>query len=159
MTQSRFFTFTCNNYTPEQEQFYKDLAEKEDAIVIFGYEIGEQGTRHLQGYVEFRHLKRYATFAKRSHSHWEKAKADFWANFKYCTKSGSFWFSEWEYDRCDVDLAPYQDKNGLWLKEYASCVLFGYDVPFALDLANNYEKFWTPILYTGKNFHLIDSIE
>jgi hypothetical protein len=55
---------------------------------IIGKEVGEQGTPHLQGYVEFGSPKTFNTvkLILGQRSHLEKAKADRAANIEYCSK-------------------------------------------------------------------------
>jgi len=52
----RYWVFTCNNYTDSNVDFIKnELSEIADFdYVIVGYEVGEKGTHHLQGYAQFR---------------------------------------------------------------------------------------------------------
>jgi len=50
---SRRFAWTLNNWTEKDEAFLKALNEESGVkYIIFGYEVGEEGTPHFQGYVE-----------------------------------------------------------------------------------------------------------
>lgn len=80
--------FTLNNYTAEDEQRLRDLECK---YIVWGREVGESGTPHLQGYVAFtnpRTLRGASTAIPRAHleprrgTH-EQARA-------YSTKDGDF---------------------------------------------------------------------
>lgn len=55
---------------------------------IFSLEIGEQGRRHLQGYVEFPQKERLTAVKKLidDSTHWEKAKGDRQSNITYISK-------------------------------------------------------------------------
>jgi len=50
-TQLLSFCFTLNNYSPEDVEAVKDFQGKCRYLVI-GYEIGQEGTPHLQGYAQ-----------------------------------------------------------------------------------------------------------
>lgn len=54
--QSKYWVWTLNNYTDDEQQHLRDLGGHEDvSYIVFGREIGaEGGTPHLQGYTEFR---------------------------------------------------------------------------------------------------------
>jgi len=85
---SRAWTFTLNNYTPE------DLTSLEAypcVYIIYGREVGASGTPHLQGYIYNKHEKSLNTLRKLSgRAHWEIAKGSPQDNYNYCSKDGDF---------------------------------------------------------------------
>lgn len=89
---SKYWCFTLNNWTIKQmETLCTDFAKLSvDAIV--GKEIGESGTPHLQGYVEFkqktRPLEKLGEWAKKAH--WEKRKGKGPQAAAYCAKDGNY---------------------------------------------------------------------
>lgn len=79
--QSKAWVFTLNNPTEEEEAFIRSLDDAkerdEHAIqyIIYGEEIGESGTRHYQGYVEFSKRVRLSGCRKIfSRAHWERRR-------------------------------------------------------------------------------------
>lgn len=78
--------FTINNPTDYDvkkiSDFYDDIG-----FLIYGRETGENGTSHLQGYVQFK-KKRRITFIKKVflRAHLEIAKGNAEQNIKYCSK-------------------------------------------------------------------------
>jgi len=53
-TKTRNAVFTWNNYTVENVEYLKNIPADKCDYIIFGFEIGaENGTPHLQGYIEF----------------------------------------------------------------------------------------------------------
>lgn len=84
---SKSWSFTINNYTPDDEKLLNDL---EVAYIVYGKEVGDSGTPHLQGFVTFRKTNRLAALKKiHPTAHWEPAKAaDAAAN--YCMKDKNY---------------------------------------------------------------------
>lgn len=84
---SKSWCFTINNYTEKDETLLKDL---ETSYLIYGREVGESGTPHLQGYITFRKAYRL-TALKKLHktAHWEIAKAKD-AAINYCMKDQDY---------------------------------------------------------------------
>lgn len=85
---SKKWCFTLNNWTTEQyDELLLKLVEHK---YIIGKEVGEQGTPHLQGYIEFKNKKLPMGYMGIKEIHWEKAKKCKEANLLYCSKSGDF---------------------------------------------------------------------
>lgn len=85
LRSGRYFTFTLNNYTPEEENKIKSV---ECRYIIFGHEVApDTGTPHLQGYIQFQR-KMSPTYVKRicPRIHWENAKGNGEQNKTYCSK-------------------------------------------------------------------------
>jgi len=88
MDKFRAFTFTINNYTKEDESSLLNLGHR---YIVYGREVGDSGTPHLQGYICFRSQRSFASIkSKMPRAHIEQARGDSDANFKYCTKDGDF---------------------------------------------------------------------
>lgn len=94
MSRSRGFVFTINHWTNEDMSdiiLMSDLSR----YIIVGFEIGEQGVPHMQGYVYFDEAKTYRTVSKYiNRAHLEIAKASGSKAYKrsdYCRKDGDYW--------------------------------------------------------------------
>jgi len=87
MSRYRAFCFTLNNYTPEEEEIVKSWDAK---YLIFGKEVGESGTPHLQGYVYFAEAKTLSTLKKKfsARAHWEVSRGTPKQAAEYCEKDG-----------------------------------------------------------------------
>lgn len=87
--RSRRFCFTINNYSEDEiAQLHKSF---DGSKYIIGKEVGDEGTPHLQGYVEFKFGKTLTALKKiNNRAHWEIAKGNTDQNVKYCSKEGNF---------------------------------------------------------------------
>lgn len=81
--------FTLNHPTAAEEAAVKALAE-EAKYLVCGREVGEQGTPHLQGFVNLKKKKRLTTMKKLlPRAHFEPARGSDEDNKKYCSKGGN----------------------------------------------------------------------
>lgn len=83
--------FTWNNYPSNWQEIVQD-------VLISEYSIGEEtapttGTKHLQGYIEFKTKQRPSALKWPKAIHWEVAKGDRKANVAYTQKEGSAFHS------------------------------------------------------------------
>lgn len=93
--EGRRFCFTLNNYTCEQFDQLTELCIKKGWRYIIGREIGANGTRHLQGYINFE--KPFRPIQNKifkeicgSRIHWEKCRGNEEQNYNYCSKDNNF---------------------------------------------------------------------
>lgn len=87
--RAKNWCFTLNNYTEEELEFIKawDFESLQGAIV--GREIGQNGTPHLQGYLQLAERKRMSQLKSLPglhRAHLEVAKGSPQANQEYCSK-------------------------------------------------------------------------
>ena len=122
---SKYWCFTLNNWTPEQLETMGTVFNTLGADAIVGQEIGERGTPHLQGYVEFktkvRPIEKLGAWAKKAH--WEKRRGTKQEAAAYCAKDGKYT----EYNNMHVpiplakityeDLRPSQQRIADMFKE------------------------------------------
>nr|UOF83117.1 rep protein [Cressdnaviricota sp.] len=81
--------FTFNNYTESEYENIVQLLNSSKYII--GKEVGENGTPHLQGYVNFETKTRLTALKKINNKiHWEKCKGSEEDNIKYCSKDGKY---------------------------------------------------------------------
>lgn len=80
--------FTWNNYDGSKDiDFLKNLLKNDS--YIFGEEVGENGTPHLQGYIKFVKKVRFGWFKSNLPKvHCEPAKGTDEDNINYCSKDG-----------------------------------------------------------------------
>ena len=86
------WVMTLNNYDIERDYclHFRNTDFKIKRAVI-GKEVGNGGTRHLQGYVEFERSFRLAHCRRiLNNAYWECARENSLLNYRYCTKSGNF---------------------------------------------------------------------
>lgn len=92
MKRHRSWVFTVNNYSHEDEQHIQQQQQRV-IFIVYGREVGEQGTPHLQGYVQMKQAQNLEYMKKYIHAtaHFEVAKGTPIQNYDYCTKEGNFW--------------------------------------------------------------------
>jgi len=123
MTSKRW-CFTLNNYTDSDVNQIKAI---DSLYLVFGYEVADSLTPHLQGFVTFKGNKRLSALKKLSpRAHWEKALGTSQQASDYCKKEGNFY---------EVGLLPSQGKRTdleiatTKIKEGASVVAVAMDHP------------------------------
>lgn len=94
VSPAKRWCFTFNNYT---EMELSEIISKFSSIVpvestywIIGKEIGEQGTHHLQGYIECKKKFRPTKLKLPNKIHWERCKGERSDNIDYCTKDKNY---------------------------------------------------------------------
>lgn len=88
MARSRSWCFTLNNYTEDERDSTRALSA---VYVVFGYERGEEGTPHLQGYAQFASKKSHKQMkAMLPRAHWEVRKGTIAEAVDYCKKDGDY---------------------------------------------------------------------
>lgn len=88
MAQGRFWCFTINNPTDDDLKHVNDI---ECNYLIYGEEVGEEGTPHYQGYVEFKSNKRLSALKKSiPRAHFEVRKGSQEQAIEYCKKEDKF---------------------------------------------------------------------
>lgn len=90
--RSRAWCFTLNNYSDEDVLTFQAM---ECDYIVFGKEVGESGTPHLQGYVYFANARSLKSVKKiNAKMHLEPAKGSSKQNFDYCTKQDKDFFEK-----------------------------------------------------------------
>lgn len=90
-TRSRSWTLTENNYTEDKIIFLEHFLENNVEYGIYGKEIGQSGTPHLQIYFRMKNAKSFSSVKKLfPTAHIEVAKGNDQQNKTYCSKDGQF---------------------------------------------------------------------
>ncbi len=119
MSRGKNWCFTLNNYTSDDYDRLTQLVDKDECVyIIFGKEIGDSGTPHLQGFIAF--SKRvYMTDVKKRISrtaHFELAR-QVPESIEYCKKDGDVFESgvlpAGQGKRTDIDDFKLDVKGGL----------------------------------------------
>jgi len=89
---SKNWCFTLNNYTEDELLQVDGFLNDRCSYAIYGKEVGESGTSHLQGYfnlIERAGIQKLKSYFN-SRAHLEIAKGDAGSNVRYCSKDGDF---------------------------------------------------------------------
>lgn len=92
MARARNICFTINNYTEKQMDALDLLTDCN--YLIYGYEIGDKGTPHVQGYIEFSEGRSYETIKDLLQCNWvhlEPRKGTSKQASDYCKKDSTFY--------------------------------------------------------------------
>lgn len=103
---------TYNNYGENYDSFINWCRDKCSYFII-GKEVGEKGTPHLQGYLEFENQIRWSTLKKKWNAiHWEEP-FDQESSIKYCMK-GEQPKDDWKKNKWN---SPLWGKNADFIEE------------------------------------------
>lgn len=119
MSRGKNWCFTLNNYTEHDvEKLQKVVEEEKCSYIVFGKEIGESGTPHLQGFIYF-DKRVYLTEIRRlisDKAHYELARL-VPNSIEYCKKDGDVFEAGVEPSkqgkRTDLDEFKKDVQNGL----------------------------------------------
>lgn len=142
--KSRGFALTLNNYTEIEYNNLKNGTVGTAKFWIFGKEVGEKGTPHIQGYIYFQHPRTFNGVIKlldNKRIHVEKAKGSLLQNYTYCSKDGNF---ETNIDLHKNDKSPSAMKisNEEAQKHIDEAMTWTqYDKPVVSPTAEDYKNF------------------
>lgn len=118
MSQAKNWVFTLNNYTDADIERLGNLPDNDVSYVLFGREVGENGTPHLQGFISCTSRKRMAAIKLLigGNPHVEVCR-NIAASLIYCKKDGNFTehgeLSRTQGKRTDIDAFKEDVKAGL----------------------------------------------
>lgn len=131
--KARKYVFTLNNYLESEMSKINMFLEQNTIKYICGKEVGECGTPHLQGYMEFKNPIHFNKLKKvNDRWHIEKAKGSALDNYNYCSKDGDFKYKGimlpyvehiekmYDWEQCIIDMIldkPPDDRSIWWFWE------------------------------------------
>nr|QXP07805.1 MAG: replication associated protein [Arizlama virus] len=157
--------FTLNNYTDDD---VKRIQNVPCQYLVYGFEVGESGTKHIQGYIHFKDSKPMSGTKKAlGHTvHCEIRRGTILQAVDYCKKDGDFFekgkirmennnkFTEMmklaEEGNLEEIKEQYPALYFLHKPKILSLVTKGVDTVFDDDLHNHFEWWWGPT-GTGKS--------
>lgn len=157
MSRGKNWCFTLNNYSLEDEERLKKLVEINECVyIIFGKEVGESGTPHLQGFVAFGKRVYLTDVRKRvsDKAHFELARL-VPESIEYCKKDGDVFEAGMipvgQGKRTDIEDFKIDVKSGLLnmkeIREKHSTVYAKYK-GFVLEYVQDNAPKITPPAYT-----------
>lgn len=147
MSQAKRWVFTINNYSDEDVARLNALGDTV-TYLVYGDEVGENGTPHLQGFVIFDRSTRFNLAKERigANAHIEVTRGTSEQAANYCKKDGSFT----EYG----SLPQSQGKRSDWDK-YREWVLELGRRPTRRELASTFPSLYAR--YSRKCFEIADA--
>lgn len=128
ISPAKRWCFTLNNYTQSQIDEIVPKFQELCSVAGFSKEVGEEGTPHLQGYVEWVKKCRPSSHGLPKQIHWEPANGNRASNHKYMTKDGPLVFNkgfpkpvklinpdyEWEQEILEIIKDEPDDRKIYW---------------------------------------------
>lgn len=150
--------FTINNYSTTRLQGLIDKFTEKNYLYIIGEEVAPTtGTRHLQGYVEFKTPRRFTTIKRLigDDAHLASAKGSRKQNYEYCKKEGKF-HSNLPLSLHETLLKEYENTEWYgWQRKvitlYDSEVSDRHIHWFVDDIGNSGKSYLTKYLYLKHN--------
>lgn len=168
---AKHYCFTLNNYTEDDITSILECFSSKVLSYVFQEETGTNGTKHLQGYVEFKDKCRPLNLINKR-IHWEKTR-NIKASIDYCqkedTRSGRIWMNiksirkhkhinielrEWQTKLINVFKDEPDDRTIYWIYDPQGC---GGKTTFAKYMIQNYPNDVTYISAT-KSADILTSV-
>lgn len=138
ISPAKRWCFTANNYTEALIDEIVPKFQKLCQVAGFSKEVGESGTPHLQGYVEFWKKCRPSSHCFPKGIHWIKCKGNRDSNVRYITKDGPMFFNhglpkppkpvkvinpdyEWEQEILEIIKDEPDDRKVYWYWSKEGC--------------------------------------
>jgi len=109
--RNRRYCLTLNNPTEDELRRLAFVETKNLKRAIFGSEVGESGTPHLQGFIHLKNAMTLTAVKKRFGSnryHVEVAKGTDYEAWTYCAKDGEIFFEFGEEPSIDGELSDWE---------------------------------------------------
>ena len=135
ISPAKRWCFTLNNYKVEDIKGISSNSSINEYII--GEEVGDLGTPHLQGYIEFKTKKRpMGVFKEFNNIHWEKCKGTKAQNIEYCKKDGKYHTNMkikkplkklfdklywWEEELIEIIKKEPNDRDIIWVTDLGVC--------------------------------------
>lgn len=140
--RSRKYVFTLNNYTDSETQEILSYLKRSSRVFCFGEEVGEKGTPHLQGYMEFKSQKKWSVICEQCTAFgraWSTtARGNLLDNYNYTTKDGKYYHGgfnatkltykvtienlyDWEKEIIEILAGDPDDRTIHWYWEPKGC--------------------------------------
>lgn len=117
----RAWCFTLNNYNDVDVEHLQTVVKTLARYIVFGKEVGKDGTPHLQGYVYFHNARQRKAVARLlPRAHLEPSSGSPTQNRTYCAKDGDFF----EHGEIPMESNLAREKGGAATKaRYAAALV------------------------------------